>query len=99
MQVLISSDFPAMDLVTKLASARNGRAMETISASPRAITASATSGVLIRLDVMTGIGISARNRALTQVKAARGTEVAMVGIRASCQPIPVLKIVAPAFAI
>ena len=73
--------------------------METISASPRAITASATSGVLIRLDVMTGIGISARNRALTQVKAARGTEVAMVGIRASCQPIPVLKIVAPAFAI
>ena len=33
---------------------------------------------------------------VTQEKAARGTLVAMVGIRASCQPIPVLRIVAPA---
>jgi len=30
------------------------------------------------------------------VKPARGTEVAIVGIRASCQPIPVLIIEAPA---
>ncbi len=33
---------------------------------------------------------------VTQVNAARGTEVAIVGIRASCQPMPVLRIVAPA---
>ena len=50
----------------------------------------------MRLDVITGIVISARTRAVTQVNAALGTDVAMVGMRASCQPIPVLKIVAPA---
>ena len=33
---------------------------------------------------------------VTQVKARRGTEVAMVGMRASCQPMPVLMIDAPA---
>ena len=33
---------------------------------------------------------------VTQAKAARGTLVAMVGTRASCQPMPVLMIVAPA---
>jgi hypothetical protein len=48
---------------------------------------------------MTGIGISDRTIAVTHVKAARGTEVAIVGIRASCQPMPVLSIVAPAAAI
>ena len=72
-------------LLTNSGSARNGRAMDTISASPRAKTVSATSGVLIRLEVMTGIDNSARTLALAQVKAARGTLVAMVGMRASCQ--------------
>ena len=33
---------------------------------------------------------------VTQVYAPRGTEVAMVGMRASCQPMPVLMMVAPA---
>ena len=33
---------------------------------------------------------------MTEAKAARGTIVAIVGIRASCQPMPVLMIVAPA---
>jgi hypothetical protein len=35
---------------------------------------------------------------VTQAKAARGTLVAMVGTRASCQPMPVLMMLAPAFA-
>ena len=70
-----------------------------MSASPRCNTSSATSGVLIRLDVIHGIESSLRNLAVTHVNAARGTLVAMVGIRASCQPTPVLIIVAPAFSI
>jgi hypothetical protein len=37
--------------------------------------------------------------AVTPAKAARGTEVAMVGTRASCQPMPVLMMVAPAASI
>ena len=68
-----------------------------MSASPRANTCSPISGVLIRLDATTGIENSSLNLAVTQVKAARGTLVAMVGIFASCQPIPVLIMVAPAF--
>ena len=36
--------------------------------------------------------------AVTQAKAARGTLVAIVGTRASCQPMPVLMMVAPAWA-
>ena len=35
-------------------------------------------------------------RAVTQLKAPRGTLVTMVGTRASCQPMPVLIMVAPA---
>ena len=50
MQVLISSARPAAALSTKSASARNGRAIETRSASPAARIDSASSGVLIRLD-------------------------------------------------
>ena len=57
---------------------------------------SATSGVLMRFEVMTGMPTSGRSRAVSQAKAARGTEVAMVGTRASCQPMPVLIRVAPA---
>jgi hypothetical protein len=52
--------------------------------------------MLIRLEVMTGRLSSALTFAVTQVKAALGTLVAMVGILASCQPIPVLISVAPA---
>ena len=99
MQVLISSARFSCALSTKSGSARKGRAMDTISASPRAKTSSATSGVLMRLEVITGTESSLRKCAVTQVKAARGTLVAMVGICASCQPIPVLIMVAPAFSI
>ena len=71
--------------------------MLTISAQPSAKTSSATSGVLIRFDVMTGIDTLPMSFFVTHEKAARGTDVAMVGMRASCQPIPVLMMVAPAF--
>ena len=50
----------------------------------------------MRLDAMTGIDTSARSRAVSQAKAARGTEVAIVGTRASCQPMPELSRLAPA---
>jgi hypothetical protein len=40
-----------------------------------------------------------RSRSAEKVNAARGTEVTMVGIRASCQPMPVLSSVAPAASI
>ncbi|MCY1437691.1 hypothetical protein D9M71_538630 [compost metagenome] len=70
--------------------------MDTMSASPSASTCSATSGVLMRLVVTSGMSISPRSLAVTLVKAARGTLVAMVGMRASCQPMPVLISVAPA---
>jgi hypothetical protein len=61
--------------------------------------ASATSGVLIRLVVTSGMPTSPFILRVTQAKAPRGTEVAMVGTRASCQPMPVLMIVAPAASI
>ena len=87
---------PAAALATKSGSARNGRAIDTMSAVPSASSRSATSGVLIRFDVMTGIDTSPRSRRVSQPKAARGTEVAMVGTRASCQPMPVFRMLAPA---
>src|SRR5690606_40713037 len=61
-----------------------------------ALPISAISGVLMRLVVISGICTSPLSLAVTLVKAARGTLVAMVGMRASCQPIPVLMMVAPA---
>ena len=71
--------------------------MLTMSAQPEASTSSATSGVLMRFEVMTGMETLPISFFVTQAKAARGTEVAMVGTRASCQPMPVLRIEAPAF--
>src|SRR5690606_39694394 len=94
-QVLISSALPAAALLTNSGSAKKGRAMEIISASFSAKARSATSGVLIRLVATNGIETSPRNFAVTLVNAPRGTLVAIVGIRASCQPIPVFKMVAP----
>ena len=95
----MASGIPAAALATKFGSARNGRASETMSAQPSAKRASATSGVLIRLLVTNGIDTSSISRLVTQAKAPRGTDVAMVGIRASCQPMPVLIKVAPAASI
>ena len=50
----------------------------------------------MRLQVTIGIKTCCLIFSVTQANAARGTWVAMVGIRASCQPIPVFKIVTPA---
>jgi hypothetical protein len=103
MQVLISAARPARGLVDEFGVGQQGARHDTMSAQPSASTCSATSGVLMRLLVMTGIVMpSARLSAhlwVTQAKAARGTLVAMVGMRASCQPMPVLMSVAPAAAI
>ncbi len=67
-----------------------------MSAQPSARTCSATAGSLMRLVVHSGIATSPLSFFVTHAKAARGTLVAMVGTRASCQPMPVLMIVAPA---
>ena len=58
--------------------------------------ASASSGMLMRLVATSGSPTWGFSLAVTPAKAARGTEVAMVGTRASCQPMPVLMMVAPA---
>eukprot|EP01139_Manchomonas_bermudensis_P010654 Amastigsp_a340853_7.p3 type:complete len:170 gc:universal Amastigsp_a340853_7:955-1464(+) len=96
MQVLISCARPSAALRTKSASAKNGRAMETMSAQPSASTASATSGVLMRFVATSGTRTAPLSFFVTHANARRGTDVAIVGIRASCQPMPVLMIVAPA---
>ena len=96
MQVLISSARSSSALATKSGSARNGRAIDTMSAWPAAMISSASSGVLIRLDAHTGTSTTSVSRAVTHAHAARGTWVMIVGTRASCQPMPVLKTVTPA---
>ncbi len=96
MQVLMLAARPAAALRTNSGSASNGRAIDTKSASPAASTASATSGVLMRLLAQTGSDTSPLSLRASQVNAARGTEVAMVGMRASCQPMPEFSIEAPA---
>ena len=55
--------------------------------------------MLMRLVVISGILTSPLSFFVTQANAARGTLVTMVGTRASCQPMPVLMIVAPAASI
>ena len=70
-----------------------------MSASPSDNIFSAVSGMFILLEVINGIEISSFIFLVTQENAPLGTDVAIVGILASCQPIPVLIIVAPAFSI
>jgi hypothetical protein len=53
----------------------------------------------MRLLVISGTETEPISFRVTQVYAPRGTDVAMVGMRASCQPMPVLIIVAPAASI
>ena len=55
--------------------------------------------MLIRLLVTTGTLTCGRNRSATSVKALRGTDVTIVGTRASCLPMPVEMMVAPAASI
>ena len=61
--------------------------------------ASATSGILILLVVTKGIFTSPIILFVTQAKPPLGTMDAIVGTLASCHPIPVFMIVAPAFSI
>jgi len=83
MQVLISSGVPAAALLTKSASASSGRAIDTMSAWPEASTASATSGVLMRLVATRGMESPCPfNFCVTHANPARGTDVAIVGTRA-----------------
>ena len=67
-----------------------------VGGARRRAAPSATSGVLIRFEAISGRPTLPMSFWVTQAKAARGTEVAMVGTRASCQPIPELRRVAPA---
>ena len=78
-------------------SARNGLAIETKSASPFARTDSATSGIFILFDVITGTLTTFFKRFVTDVKAALGTIVAMVGTGLSCHEKWVETIDTPAF--
>ena len=55
--------------------------------------------MVIRLEATTGMDTSGRSLPVTPLNAARGTEVTMVGTRASCQPMPVLMMFAPAASI
>ena len=87
---------PALAFATKSASARNGLANDTMSPKPCAKTLSATSGVLRRLETTTGISTASLMRRVSATKAARGTAWAMVGIGASCQPMPLLIMSTPA---
>ena len=73
--------------------------MDTASAWPLAMMRSAVSGSLIRLEATTGIDTTFFTWRVTSANAARGTEVTMVGTRASCQPMPLLIRLAPAFSI
>ena len=98
-QVLICALSPCIALFTQSLSAKNGLAIDTISACPSIKICSAISGILIRLVATKGIFTSPLIFSVTQENAARGTIVAIVGIRDSCHPIPVLIIVAPAFSI
>jgi hypothetical protein len=57
MQVLISSARPAARLLHEVGVGQQGRAIDTMSAQPSASTCSATSGVLMRLLVTSGVAM------------------------------------------
>ncbi len=78
-------------LVHEVGIGQQRRAIDTKSAWPLAMICSATSGVLMRLLAITGMPTSGRSLPVAQANAARGTEVTIVGTRASCQPMPVLR--------
>ena len=71
--------------------------METRSAQPSRRTLSAVSGELILLDVIRGAPTKPISFPVTHAKARLGTIAAIVGIGASCHPMPVLMMSAPAF--
>ena len=77
---------PVLTLLTNSASAKKGLAMDTKSAWPLLKMSSTTCGMLMRLVATSGVSRSASSLSflVTQLKAPRGTDVAMVGMRASC---------------
>ena len=87
--MFISFDLFAIALFINSGSAKKGLAIETISACPFDNIFSAISGVFILLVVIKGTLTSPIILLVTQLKAALGTIVAIVGILDSCQPIPV----------
>ena len=97
-QVLISSSLLSRDFCNRYGSAKNGRAILTMSAECDDKILSAVVGWLIRFVATNGIvtTFASFNALVVNANAPRGTDVAMVGTRASCHPIPVLMIVAPA---
>ena len=100
MQVLISSRAAGARLVDPVrVGQQRPRHRHHVGAARRRGCASATSGMLMRLVATSGSATCGLSLAVTPANAARGTEVAMVGTRASCQPMPVLMMVAPAASI
>jgi len=87
---------PRRRLAHPSGSASIGRAIEISWAAPPVRISSAASGMLMRLAAATGMVTSMASFAVNSTKAARGTEVTMVGTRDSCQPMSVLIIVTPA---
>ena len=96
MQVLMSSGRWSRAFLTRWGSAKNGRAMLIMSAQPSASASSHVAGSLKRLVVMRGTPTFPISFWVTNRNPPRGTMVAMVGMRASCQPMPVLIKFAPA---
>ena len=72
----------------KSGSARNGRAMLTMSEVSSCNSASAVDGSFIRFVDTNGMDttLDSFNALVQKPKVALGTDVAMVGTRASCQP-------------
>ena len=99
MQVLISSMRFSFALITQSESAKKGLAIEIKSAWFFSKISSATCGILIRLEVTNGMDTSPLSLCVTHEKLPLGTLVAMVGTLASCHPIPVLIMEAPACSI
>ena len=95
--MLISSARSSCALRTQSGSASNGRAIEINETLVSARICSAACGMLIRLDATTGMSTCSATALLISTNALLGTDVTIVGTRASCQPIPVLMIAAPAF--
>ena len=96
MHVLISSAVSACALFTQSGSDSSGRAIEINCTWVSARISSAACGMLMRFDATTGMFTCSATALLMSTNALLGTEVTIVGTRASCQPNPELIIVAPA---
>ena len=86
MQVLISSAASACALRTQSGSASSGRAIEISCTCVSARICSAACGMLMRFDATTGMVTCSATALLMSTNALLGTEVTIVGTRASCQP-------------